>query len=264
MSDSLKVSELKVSELKEELAKRKLDQKGKKAELVSRLEEALKKEKLTNASHPESTSTPEKKEKAKEEVTKSAVPVKQAAAAPASKPVTAAAIVPPSNATTPAVDTTKTPATTDATTEKGEATAEDMKKKRAERFGLPPTDEDKKKSRAERFGIPATVTTSASHVASPAKLSAVIGDTKQLERAKRFGIPIKGGDQSQKTESAASATKLQERAQRFRVAGGPAVKASIHSGNQTWTPADEEKKRKRMERFATAAPNGDTKKQKVV
>jgi len=161
------------------------------------------------------------------------------------------------------VDTSTKTETTDAT-DKGEVTAEDMKKKRAERFGLPPTDEDKKKSRAERFGIPATVTTSVSHVASPAKLSAVIGDTKQLERAKRFGIPIKGGDQPQKAESAASASKMQERAQRFRVAGGAAVKASIHSGNQTWTPADEEKKRKRMERFATAAPNGDTKKQKVV
>jgi len=276
-----KVSDLKVTELKEHLAARKLDQKGKKAELVSRLEEAIKKEKEqqkpvpaktanapTKATTPATTTTPKpvtttSVEKAKVNE-KSQSEQKSTTTTPAS---TANSITTSKSSTTPAVNTTAGTTVVSDSSENGHAddkplTEEEKKKIRAERFnvplssptisahnGVPSADDEKKKSRAQRFGIPEN--------SAPKPLG---GDEKQ-KRAKRFGLPVKDPNAPLDDQ------KKQNRANRFGknmkwtkndASNSPAAgaaKAKVETTNITWKPEDEEKKRKRAERFGVQEEN---------
>jgi len=108
----------------------------------------------------------------------------------------------------------------------------EKKKKRAERFGisLVVTDDDKVEQRSARFGVQSKEN----------KSKEGLNNTKQVSRAKRFGVPVKNSDSKGQNVPQVNRSK---------------------NGNMTWSAEDEEKKRKRMERFASAqAP--EEKKQK--
>jgi len=279
-----KVSELKVTELKEHLQARKLDTKGKKAELVSRLEEALKKEKeqkpkaavaapaaTTNNTSLKPNAPATATETKKEEAPK-VIPTPTAA-----KPTPTTV----SNAsTTPAAET---PSNADESNQDNDKPLTDNEKRqrRAERFksefastGIQPStsgnanEDEKMKQRAARFG------TTQSSAPPPGK---AVLDSKLMERAKRFGFPIK-----QSGSGATSPTQMQERINRFKSpnmkwAAGSAATPTVAATSTTPTQGarksadsiattsvndEDERKRKRAERFS--ASNGDSaKKQKV-
>uniref|UniRef100_A0A915C2N7 SAP domain-containing protein n=1 Tax=Parascaris univalens TaxID=6257 RepID=A0A915C2N7_PARUN len=115
----------------------------------------------------------------------------------------------------------------------------DAKVKRAVRFGLPLSDEELKRKRAERFGLNAGVNEGGASsedekkrrrlerfgpVDGATKNSASVLDTEEVlrKRAERFGLPLKGKDTSIKQSSIggvekASLEALEKRAKRFGV-----------------------------------------------
>jgi len=93
--------------------------------------------------------------------------------------------------------------------------------------------------RAKRFGIPVKPTNSLTSTKNP------LADEKALVRAKRFGIPIK------QTKSSTDPAILQKRQERF----GGAKGITTTSKNLSWNALDEEKKKKRLERFSNDFPD---------
>jgi len=119
-----------------------------------------------------------------------------------------------------------------------ELTEEEKKKRRAGRFGitLVTSDSEKNRQRAERFGLPIN---NKSHNPLAAE--------KQQQRAQRFGLPIKSKGASSLT-SPLDANRLKQRQERF---GLDTTTFQTKSKNLTWNAEEEQKKRKRAERFAT-------------
>uniref|UniRef100_A0A0M3HXE9 SAP domain-containing protein n=1 Tax=Ascaris lumbricoides TaxID=6252 RepID=A0A0M3HXE9_ASCLU len=115
----------------------------------------------------------------------------------------------------------------------------DAKMKRAMRFGLPLSDEELKRKRAERFGLNAGVSEGGASseeekkrrrlerfgpVDGATKNSASVLNTEEVlrKRAERFGLPLKGNDTTIKQSSIggvekASLEALEKRAKRFGV-----------------------------------------------
>jgi len=277
-----KVSELKVTELKEHLAARKLDTKGKKAELVSRLEEALKKEKeqkvKAGATPVATTPSPKTSAETKKEEQTKTTPTPTTTSAPTGPPTSVSlSTTAPTSASTPAAPS---PSNVQSNQDNDRLlTEEEKRQRRAERFKTELSssghasplsgavdDEDKMKQRAARFGVTQSL--------PPGK--GVLGDSKMIERAKRFGVPIKQAGSAQVSQA-----RLQQRINRFKspnmtwtpnsttaaptaasTTTGPVSRKSAESITGTSVSDEEERKRKRAERFA--AGNGEaTKKQKV-
>eukprot|EP00026_Physarum_polycephalum_P014381 Phypoly_transcript_14887.p1 GENE.Phypoly_transcript_14887~~Phypoly_transcript_14887.p1 ORF type:complete len:298 (+),score=92.81 Phypoly_transcript_14887:42-896(+) len=274
----LDINKLKVVDLRQELEKRGLDKTGKKEELVARLAAALgqaaptevtpatpTKEAVPATTPTTPTPTPATTTPAETTPTPTPAPAKKPAAAkpvatakPAATPAPTTTPTPATTTTTTTTTTTPAPATeaptttteatpTPATTE-AEAPAEEeipitqlseseRKQKRAERFGVPLqlTEKDKKRMRAERFG---DVSDSRPKVSSGLKPNTA---------AQRLGLPVKD------TSQLSNPDKLAARAAKFGT--GATGAAPAKAGAIKFSAEEEEKRKKRAERFAT---NGQT------
>jgi len=214
---------LTVNQLKEHLSARKIEVKGKKADYVKALQEALDKEK-SSAPSKSSGATPATKAETKKDT-----PVVDSDEVD---------VTGESEATASSTEKSKTDAiqngvtsTNGASTEEHPSTdnssgisEEEKKRKRAERFGIPVkemSDESKKEQRMQRFGT--------QHQKPPVN----------LEKAKRLGLPIRGG-------AAAHFAPLNESAKPLGLDKGI---------NKTWSKEEEDKKRKRAERFGLKQPS---------
>jgi len=259
---------MKVTELKAELTQRGLDAKGLKQELVVRLSEALEKEKAaaaqTTQPAPAPTSTPPPAAKPEE---KKADTAKQAPSngAPASTP--APVIAPPVSASADAASS--------VSADGSALSEEDRKKQRAARFGVPLTEseEEKKQKRASRFGVTTGASPSADrpklnitgaaglfqHSIADATKDATKDAGKLADRAKRFGTAQAGQTEEEKA-------KLDQRAARFGTQSTqPAQAAPTVGANLTWNREDDERKKRRAERFQPGSATGEAveKKQKT-
>jgi len=217
--------------LKKELQARGLEGQGLKSELVARLTEAIAKETPSDASKTESSASAAPQE-AKTAIEKSPV----VAVGNGSSVATSKAAAPVASDSAAGSS-----GSSDAVSE------EERKKQRAARFGVAvqESEEERLKKRAARFGgvpsdRPKLNIGGALFKHSVAGLSKDReGDTltpeKLEERAKRFGISAPNEDKK----------KLEDRSKRF---GVPVASAGT-SGNLTWSKEDDERKRKRAERF---------------
>ena len=246
---NVKLSELKklkVTELRDELARRGLETKGVKDDLIARLSEAMEAEATVEAQGQDAERGAERVDA---EQTSEAVNINQ----PENKDRTAP--VGPKTAgdgSTPAninekPETGKTPEQGFPRNETNKASAltEDEKKKlRAERFGTTPTQSngkgqkigglgqfdaaeelERRKKRAERFGLPVPVSAAeeearkkqrAERFGLQVPISKEELKAKLEARAARFGLPISSQTTaSSKVESDAEARKREERAKRF-------------------------------------------------
>jgi len=255
--DIAKLNDLKVPELKEHLTARGLETKGKKAELVTRLTAALEKEKAA------SSGSSSKDESADVDVTDIGEEKKEAEKTPATGKSASTA----RKAAAPSSSDSSDQATKDVTVS-ATVSDTDRKKVRADRFQIPvvSSQDEKLASRAARFG-----TTASSNGSAPARsFGAGLTSEKLKERAQRFGIPVKdasaASSASASPSSAAAAPtsnqRMQQRASRFAESG-----VGRASPNLVWSAADEERKRKRAERFSalptTQEEGGGEKKQKT-
>jgi len=96
------------------------------------------------------------------------------------------------------------------------------------------SEQEKKTQRLERFGTTPNTENGAKKILNE----------KLAQRAQRFGLPIKG--QQPQQLSPLSQQRLQARTQRFGAPGTHLPK----SINLTWSAEEEEKKRKRAEKYA--------------
>ncbi|RSH91789.1 hypothetical protein EHS25_009159 [Saitozyma podzolica] len=249
---------LKVTELKELLAKNSLVQTGKKDELIKRLMD----NNVTIDGEGEGESNEDLIEPPSEETPKTA-----AAVAPAQP---SAPVVDSSSATTAAASSVTAPAETESTAAPALTPDQLAMKARAERFGVPfnpnPTPRTAAKP-AATDSKPATSTAAAAAPAPSAKGekkgaidSAPLGVSEELlaKRAAKFGLPEK---KAPVTAEGVVAVKPEEK-KKPEPEITPEIAARIAE--------DEEKKRKRAEKFGTGAPataNGssepDAKKAKV-
>lgn len=267
-SAQIDYNKLKVGDLRQKLEERGLDSKGNKPDLVARLQ-AADVASATTAVEGDTT-TPATPAEAPAAPTATATTPAQPAASPAkgkkaaAKPVATPAATTPTAATpatTPAPETTPAPATIPTTTptptpastsvpaetptettqeeqveedvDVTQLTDSERKKRRAERFGieLNLTSDDKKKLRKERFG-------DVSETSGRKK-----ANLTQNPAAQRLGLPVRD-------PSLVSEDKIKARNAKF---GAPADKPAA-GGNKPkiqFSAEDEEKRRKRAERFAT-------------
>jgi len=300
--DLQKVSDMKVTELKEQLNARGLDSKGKKADLISRLQEALKKE-LANqskqSSKPQQTKrqlqqqtilkvqqsnkketatmeedaeidvtevnedskkqdkTNKKQKKEKSDASLVEVDVTSNAEEKAATP----------NAILSSSSKTSTEAINVATKENKMVTTSNVpcttltelnkKKVRSERFQIPllQSEEEKRRRRIERFNENENNNlvkdgTSESTVGKVSGIKDLASREMVLQRAQRFGIPIKD---STVVNDPSPSERMQQRAARFQqasVSTEPTVLGSSSlTGNFVWSTEELERRKKRAERF---------------
>jgi len=227
--DALDPQKLKVTELKQQLSLRKLDIKGKKAELVDRLTEAIQAEKLK---------TQEKEDVNVDEEETVTHTTNTSTTAPFLKKKELPSVAPKE------INNSKAK-------EQKPLNEEERKKQRAERFKttiqpLLLNEDDRKKKRGERFG--------ASHETQPIvrkeiSTELVGSPDKQRKRMEKFGLPIKpkeAGDQTTGLKVQNGEDKKEKRLQRF-------------ASNMPWSPEEEEKKRKRAERFGASETSPEKK-----
>jgi len=264
-------SKLKVAELRQALSSRGLDTKGNKPELVARLTASFASDPAQTPSNsttnPPPNNTTTTSQQAQEAPKQSQVATSSSSSALSTTPSPSITSTASSNATTSStIPNTETPLQV-ATEVKSnghsnplsgsgslELTEAEKKKLRAQRFGVPyaPTEKDKKLARSARFGVPV----SSDGSTDAAKLEArkkKFGDAfqqqqqptgnKKLTTVERLGLPLKGGSAATEGDANTVATssslldpeRIKARQQRFN-------EGSAES---------EEKKKKRIERFAT-------------
>lgn len=252
----LDLKKLKVDQLREELGKRGMDTKGKKDELLERLQNAIDKEMLDAIDEedevgvpppppaPMSTSLPPPPP----------APVQVPPPTSASKPapgspkpaaqsptrmapaVPAAPVAPSPAPVAPAPAAEEGAAATEA--ESGE-TEEEKKRRRAERFGIPISEEEKKKARAERFGL----VKPAAAAAAPAAGSGGGGGAGGAGKAGKAASPAKAAAKAGPLEGVPVVDAEEEARRRARAARFGIADPKL----------EEEKKAERAKRFADPA-----------
>jgi len=214
---------LTVNQLKEHLSSRGIEVKGKKADYVKALQEALEKEKSTAPKSTPPTTAPVTKETKKDNVPESD-DVDVTSENEATNASEKAKNAPQNGASTSDSAPTTEPASGENTV--SSLTAEDKKRKRAERFGIPVkemSDESKKEQRGQRFGM---------------KTDAMPKPPVNLDKAKRLGLPVRGGGQH--------FAPLHE---------GNKPLGLDKSLNKTWSKEEDDKKKARAERFGLKQPS---------
>ncbi|CAL4156039.1 unnamed protein product [Meganyctiphanes norvegica] len=246
------LSKMKVADLKKELKARGLSVDGKKNELQERLAEALAADGSALGAPAEDGADDEEEEidAATEEALLAQATPKAGAKRPAPKV----------DAISPGKKVIKLGQAAAPKTEETPKTDEEKtaQEKRAERFGLGPTDQTKKDARAARFGIVESATKTNNKRAPKLDMTTGSTDIEKLRaRAERFG------EVSSKTlKKVAVLEKKKERAERFKngeevvpetngkdhVAAEKGEKVAITLGDSK----EAEIKKKRAERFAAA------------
>jgi len=262
---------LTVVSLQKELKNRGLDTKGKKDELIARLQEAMSKETSTNGASPSTadTTTPSADSSATAPASTSSNDHDHAEEnssttsnpdhVPTSTPSTTPAPTSTVSATTPVSTSASIPEATPnpvhaaASAEPAATTAQSEKKSAPLVDSM--TDEEKKAHRANRFGttyVPTPATPPKADKGKSktgAKKDGVSAEDKEklTLRAERFGLPKKGGDaakgntpkiKQQPLDTASEAAKRELRKARFASAA---------------EQEEAEKKRKRAEKFSADA-----------
>jgi len=284
------VGKMKLTELRAELVKRKLPTSGKKSDLQARLEQALNVEKQQ---HPpivssvkqdsqQVSSKPEGNddevdvmgEEAEEQGSQKQTNITSSTTTNTTPTPTAASTASTASSTTTPSSSAPTSASTPSVTAAAAAsstpsngtntlTQDERKSRRAERFNLSssPSVDERKRQRAERFKTDLANSSISSSAAAPTKGS-LVSDPIKLQRAQRFGLPIKGTSTDSSTPvNAVAATgndRMQKRVARF---GSGGAHLDQPQKNLVWTAEEAEKKRKRSERFG--ATDDTQKKQKV-
>ncbi|KAK6165574.1 hypothetical protein SNE40_022478 [Patella caerulea] len=222
------LTKLKVTELKKELKDRGLAVSGSKAELLTRLQEALELQEDTSDAEQEINLEDTLGEDVEETEDKVLSP-------PAIKKI---ALSP--------TDSNKPEAVEKKVVVGGGLTEEERLKKRAEKFGIQ-SEEARKKLRAERFGLPAENTKSGGGKIASTPVQP--GDLDKLkQRAERFGTVV-----SNKLSKLEEEARIAKRKERF----GTAITTTTNNTTTVTTATSKltgsveelEKKRKRAERF---------------
>jgi len=276
MSATIDPTKLKVQELKNELSARGLDTKGNKPDLVARLSAEL----ARSASVPNTSAAPQQTTPATA-ISPAPTTITQPQTAPqqlATQPPSQAPLKPAQVASTPVEPSppaqpntqpieqapSATPAVVGEVEEEpvylSQMSDEERKKVRAERFGIPQQHSEaaKKAERAARFGLPLSKSTEIKNLNTDDKLEA---------RKKRFGIV----EQQNKGKGSVNVGKAQrlglpvKEASATDVAKLEARKLRFSGGVSKSTNEEDEKKRKRLERFAgtAAAVSSDAKRLRV-